>query len=87
MGKRIDPQQARHEAAEYLRLALALLDEGGAARAALHVATAIDTLATFGAQAGDTFLDSETTTNEISSHDDIYEFAISWGTLVNQKTV
>lgn len=77
MGKRIDAAGARQEAADYLRLALALLDDAGELKTAVYVATAIDTLSTN----PDQFSGSSDITEKTASS---VEFTVSWGVLSSQ---
>lgn len=78
MGRMIDPAQARVEARNYLSLALALLDEAGAFRAALHTATALDHIE---------IPEVKTATGLPDGAVEQDEFAISWGILVSADTL
>ena len=79
MGRKIDLATARMEAKNYLSLALALLDQAGATKAALHAATAIDYLDLPNAQ-GAADSDPQHATEPA-------EFSIAWGDLVSIANV
>jgi hypothetical protein len=84
MGRKIDPAQARIEAKNYLDLALALLDQAGAFKAALHTATALEYI-----DIGNCNLDGDAVTGhvpiaaQLSDRHEMHEFSISWGVLVS----